>query len=147
MKILLAVDGSSHSQDAVDAVARRPWPPGTVVRVLSVVQQIPPPSTELVLGAAESLGQIWAERKAQAQRLTARVADSLNATALRTETAVREGDARSGIIDEATEWGADLIVLGSHGHTGLKRWLLGSIAQSIVSHAPCSVEVVRRPES
>jgi nucleotide-binding universal stress UspA family protein len=56
---------------------------------------------------------------------------------------VRYGDARSCIVDEAKEWGADLIVVGSHGYTGLKRLLLGSVAQSVVTHAPCSVEVVR----
>ena len=41
---------------------------------------------------------------------------------------------------------ADLIVLGSHGYTGIKRFLLGSVALSVVSHAPCSVEVVRRKQ-
>jgi nucleotide-binding universal stress UspA family protein len=53
------------------------------------------------------------------------------------------GDPRSVIVDEAQAWQADLIVLGSHGYTGIKKWLLGSVAQSVVSHAPCSVEVVR----
>jgi len=62
------------------------------------------------------------------------------------ETAVREGDPRSAIVDEADEWGADLVVIGSHGRTGVTRWLLGSVAGAIVSHAPCSVEVVRRRE-
>jgi nucleotide-binding universal stress UspA family protein len=146
MKILLAVDGSSHSQDAADAVANRPWPPGTVVRVLAAVQRVPPPSTEIVLGAAETLEQLWNERKTEAERLTAQVADSLHPTTLKTETGVREGDPRSAIVDEAREWGADLIVLGSHGHTGLKRWLIGSVAQSVASHAPCSVEVIRHRE-
>ena len=54
-----------------------------------------------------------------------------------------EATPKSVIIDEAEEWGADLIVVGSHGRTGIKRWLLGSVAQSIVSQAPCSVYVVR----
>jgi nucleotide-binding universal stress UspA family protein len=57
--------------------------------------------------------------------------------------AVRQGDPRTVIIDEAKAWSADLIVVGSHGYTGIKRLLLGSVAQSVVSHAPCSVEVVR----
>ena len=48
------------------------------------------------------------------------------------------------IVDEAKDWPADLIVVGSHGYSGVKRWLLGSVAQSVVSHAPCSVEVVRK---
>jgi nucleotide-binding universal stress UspA family protein len=60
------------------------------------------------------------------------------------EAAVREGDPRSVIVDEAEEWGADMIVLGSHGYTGLKRLLLGSVAQSVAAHAHCSVEIVRR---
>ncbi|HXI92958.1 MAG TPA: universal stress protein [Blastocatellia bacterium] len=60
------------------------------------------------------------------------------------ETVVRPGDARSVIVDEAIEWSADLIVVGSHGYSGIKRWLLGSVAHSVVSHAPCSVHVVRK---
>ncbi|PYT09057.1 MAG: hypothetical protein DMF60_03355 [Acidobacteria bacterium] len=57
---------------------------------------------------------------------------------------VRDGDPRSVIVDEAKDWSANLIVVGSHGYTGVKRWLLGSVAHSVVSHAPCSVEVVRK---
>jgi nucleotide-binding universal stress UspA family protein len=60
------------------------------------------------------------------------------------ETAVLEGDPRGSIVDEADEWLADLIVLSSHGHKGLDRLLLGSVAQAVVAHAHCSVEVVRR---
>jgi nucleotide-binding universal stress UspA family protein len=56
---------------------------------------------------------------------------------------VREGKASDSIIDEAREWPADLIVMGTHGYTGFQKLVLGSVAQSVVSHAPCSVEVVR----
>jgi hypothetical protein len=49
MKILLAVDGSAHSQVAVDEIARRPWPSKSTVRVLSVIQPYTPPATEFVL--------------------------------------------------------------------------------------------------
>jgi nucleotide-binding universal stress UspA family protein len=47
------------------------------------------------------------------------------------------------ILDEAESWGADLIVVGSHGYRAWERFLLGSVSQSVVSHAKCSVEVVR----
>jgi Universal stress protein family len=47
------------------------------------------------------------------------------------------------ILDEATQWGADLIVLGSHGRRGAERFLMGSISEAVAMHAHCSVEVVR----
>jgi nucleotide-binding universal stress UspA family protein len=47
------------------------------------------------------------------------------------------------ILKEASDWGAHLIVLGSHGRRGLDRLLLGSVSEAIAAHAPCSVEVIR----
>ncbi|PYS89827.1 MAG: universal stress protein [Acidobacteria bacterium] len=144
MKIVLAVDGSPSSADAAEAVTARPWPAGTVVRVLSAVEDVTPPAAELWYDAGGSLERARQELMTHAERLTAGLAETLRASGLTAETTVRYGDARSVIVDEAKEWDADLIVVGSHGYTGLKRWLLGSVAQSVVSHAPCSVEVVRQ---
>ena len=147
MKILLAVDGSEYSAAAVEAVTSRPWPSGTQVRVLSAVERVVPPAAEVWYDAGGSLEQTRQEMTKHADQLTAGVAETLRASGLAAETAVRDGDPRSVIVDEAEEWDADLIVVGSHGYTGLKRWLLGSVAQSVVSHAPCSVEVVRRKQA
>jgi nucleotide-binding universal stress UspA family protein len=146
MKILLAVDGSPHSGYAVEEVAARPWPPRTVVRVLSTVESVTPPAAELWYDASGSIERIRHEMTIQAERLTHEYAETLRTSGLAAETAVRYGDARSAIVDEAKEWDADLIVVGSHGHKGLRRWLLGSVALSVVGHAPCSVEVVRMKE-
>ena len=143
MKILLAVDGSPHSQDAVDEVVGRPWPSNTTIRVMSAIQPYPPPATEFVIAGATS-DDIRQQQTTDAERVIDHAAGALKANNLPVETVVREGDPRSTIIDEAEGWGADLIVVGSHGRTGLKRLFLGSVAQAIVSHAPCSVEVVRR---
>lgn len=144
MKILLAVDDSPFSSEAVSAAATRPWPPGTIVRVLSAVETIVPPATELWYDAGGDLERVRQEMTKRAEQLTARVAEVLEASGLKAEPIVRQGDPRSVIVDEAKEWSADLIVLGSHGYTGLKRLLLGSVAQSVASHAPCSVEIVRQ---
>ena len=146
MKILLAVDGSRYSAEAVEEVASRPWPEGTTVRVLSAVAPVAPPAAELWYDAGGNLERAQQEAEEHAERLTAGAAEALRANGLEVETAVRDGDPRSCIVDEAQEWGAELIVVGSHGYTGLKRWLLGSVAQSVVSHAPCSVEVVRKKQ-
>src|SRR5262245_50314325 len=144
MKILLAVDDSPYSSEAVREVIERTWPPDTVIRVLSSVEDIPPPTADLWYDATESLELANQEMAEQFKRLSARIAESLADAGLKAEPVIRHGDPRSVIVEEATEWGADLIVIGTHGYTGLKRLLLGSVAQSVVSHAPCSVEVVRQ---
>lgn len=143
MRILLAIDGSSPSQEAIDEVARRSWPTPSTLRIISVVRPYVPPATEFVPGAVTTQEVLQQHLKA-AEEIVARAAERLGKTGLHVDTAVREGDPRPTIVDEATEWRADLIVVGSHGHTGLTRLLLGSVAQAVVAHAPCSVEVVRR---
>lgn len=55
---------------------------------------------------------------------------------------VRFGDTAPAIIHEARAWSADLLVLGTHGRRGAARFLLGSVAETVLGHAPCSVLVV-----
>ncbi len=144
MRILLAVDGSPHSQDAVEEVRRRPWPSGSSVRILAAVPpMLPPPPAPAWSGVVVGYQEIQERRRAEAEALVSRVAASLRERGLRCETAVVLGEARGAILDEADRWSADLIVMGSRGLSGLKRWLIGSVAQYVVTHAPCSVEVVR----
>jgi len=144
MKILLGVDGSEYSAAAVEEVATRPWPSETTVRVLTAIEPVVPPAAELWYDAGGNLERAREELTTHAEQLTAGVAERLRASGLRVEAAVRDGDPRSVIVDEAESWSADLIVIGTHGYTGIKRWLLGSSAQAVVTHAPCSVEVVRK---
>jgi nucleotide-binding universal stress UspA family protein len=144
MKLLLAIDNSDYSAAAVREVAMRLWPPNTMVRVLSVVEPVTPPAAELWYDAGGSLERVQQEMTKRATQLTTSTAEMLKQKGLTVDSAVRDGDARSVIVDEARNWPADLIVLGSHGYTGIKRLLLGSVALSVVSHAPCSVEVVRQ---
>jgi nucleotide-binding universal stress UspA family protein len=147
MKILLAVDDSEYSAAATREVTKRPWPKGTTVRVLTVVEPFPPIAIEPWYGGRESLVRIDEEMQKHARDLTKKTAESLKKKGIKTQSVVLEGDARSVIVHEAEKWKADLIMMGSHGHTGIKRLLLGSVASSVVSHAPCSVEIVRRKRS
>jgi nucleotide-binding universal stress UspA family protein len=155
MKIVLAVDGSEHSNLASDSVAARPWPAGSVVRVLHVIPPLayaaPIAEQGMALSTAPT-GPYWPpalmearqELQQQAEQLVHKIARQLANKTIEVDVRIREGDARTEIVSEAADWGADMIVVGSHGYTGIKRWLLGSVAQSIISHAPCSVEVVRQ---
>jgi nucleotide-binding universal stress UspA family protein len=143
MKILLAIDGSAPSQDAIAEVARRRWPSPSALLILSVIQPYTPPATEIVLASA-TLEEVRQRQAQDAEQFTRKARERIGASGLSVETAVREGDPRTAIIDAADEWQADLIVVGSHGRTGLTRLVMGSVAQAVVAHAHCSVEVVRR---
>jgi nucleotide-binding universal stress UspA family protein len=63
----------------------------------------------------------------------------------RVELVVRSGDPRVEILVEARSWAADLIVMGFHGRTGLRRLFAGSVAEYVMRHANCSVEIAREP--
>jgi nucleotide-binding universal stress UspA family protein len=70
---------------------------------------------------------------------------ALRARGLSAEERTRYGEAGPEIIAEASEWAADLIVVGSHDRSPLKRLFLGSTSKHVVENASCSVEVARSP--
>ena len=134
MKILLAIDDSKFSEAVLQAVVRQYRPQDTEVKVLHVMEQV----ERLGYPAGVSEDQVI-----QAQELVNRAGQTLRSAGFKVDTTVYRGEARAGIIDSAVECHADLIVLGSHGRSGLERFLLGSIPDAILHHAPCSVEIVR----
>jgi nucleotide-binding universal stress UspA family protein len=148
MRILLAVDDSEHSRTAIHNLLERPWPGGTRVAVLSVAPTgllVPGPyaSEGLALTYAQLGQSMIAEAQAAADRAAAIL---LERASFGVETIVRQGDPRREIVEAAKDWDAELIVVGSHGRTGLQRLILGSVAEYVVRHASCSVEVSRRPK-
>jgi nucleotide-binding universal stress UspA family protein len=143
MRILLAIDDSEHSNTAIKSILERRWPAGSTVRVLFVVQTYTPIPLPTGVLDYESLTQSLVK---EAQGVLDRVTAKLGALDMTIESRVRRGDPRQEIVDEAKGWSADLVVVGSHGRTGLQRLLLGSVAEHVVRHAPCSVEVARQPK-
>ena len=149
MNLLLAIDESYYSELALREVASRPWPESTTIKVLSVAYFLGAPVAGVPTGSFAEPTATAAMFEARTQLLEAtnqvvqRGAEQLTRDGIRVETLVREGDPATEIIQEAESWPADLIVVGSHGHQGLKRLLLGSVAHSVTNHAPCSVEIVR----
>jgi nucleotide-binding universal stress UspA family protein len=143
MRILLATDGSEASDTAVAEVAARPWPPASTVRVLCVAASILPGLPLAWYAPGVDANELESREQARARDAVDRAAERLRASGLVLETKVLTGQARAAIVDEAEAWPADLIVVGAHGYTGLRRLLLGSVASFVVAHAPCSVEIVR----
>jgi nucleotide-binding universal stress UspA family protein len=142
MRILLGIDDSKNIEFISKAFISQFHPEDTRIRVIHVVQPIG-------LAAVPQMSQGYApelsEQMKRAKDLVEQVAKELQAAKFQIEITVEIGDIREGIIDAAEAWHADLIVVGSHGRSGIQRFLLGSVAESVARHAKCSVEIIRRP--
>ncbi len=147
MKILLAYDASPAADTAVEETLKRPWPAGTEVRLVTVVQPpiVPaaPPGFEADLAVIERLHTEW--RDQATQLLHAAAARLRGRSDLHVESEVRDGSPKASLLAAIEEWRPDLVVAGSHGERGLGRLLLGSVCHALVTHAACSVEVVKKP--
>jgi nucleotide-binding universal stress UspA family protein len=143
MKVLLPIDESQFSEQAVREVEERFGTLGTTVRILHVVAKFVPPAAAL-WDAGGSLEAAREQVVSRYRRLVEGVAERLTARGITVDTAIRDGDPGKVIVNEAKEWGADLIILGSHGHTRLVRMVIRSVAQYVIDHAPCSVEIVHQ---
>jgi nucleotide-binding universal stress UspA family protein len=143
MRILLAVDGSRYSADVVDAVISRSQPETGVVRVLSAVE----PEKVIDSSVPDANKAAMQTPLKATEELVEWVADSLTSHGFLAGTIVKPGDPREVIVNEAADWQADLIVMGAYGHSGVKNWQIGSVAESVAKHARCSVELVRKPRA
>jgi nucleotide-binding universal stress UspA family protein len=151
MKILLAIDGSEFSEAAVRMVAASNRAEGTEVRVLHVVEPLASLFQSLGAGpgyyppAAIDWDRFQKDQLEKGRELVTKAAEKLRSSGFRVEAMVREGPTRTEIVDIASQWHADLIVVGSHGRRGLQRMLLGSVSDFVARHATCSVEIARMP--
>jgi nucleotide-binding universal stress UspA family protein len=129
-KVLLATDGSETSMAAAEALAGRPWPEGSQFRIVSVEEPW-------------ALKHSDARNNEHAQEAVDNAERVLAAAGLKTIGVVLSGNTKDVILEEAQKWAADLIVVGSHGRRGIKRFLLGSVSEAVAMNARCSVVVVR----
>lgn len=152
MKVLLAVDSSPCSAAAVREVIKRFIRADTAVRVVHAVEWMKemPLAFQYAQGPTAGLDAIESRRRSfeRAEALVSRIAGQLESAGFRdVSVSTLDADPRHGIVDEARGWHADLIVLGSHGRHGLDRLLLGSVAEGVLRHAPCGVEIVRESKA
>lgn len=125
-RVLLATDGSETSMGAAEALARRPWPEDSEFRIVTVEEPwlIRPTNATITINSAEAV---------------------LASAGLKATATALSGNPKEVILEEAKKWNADLIVVGSHGWSGFKRLLLGSVSEAVAMKAHCSVVVVRDP--
>ncbi|HEY0077367.1 MAG TPA: universal stress protein [Pyrinomonadaceae bacterium] len=147
MKIILATDGSACSEVAVREVARRPWPEDSQVRVIGVAEIPAQLAGSSYMLMNDYFTQVERAKEDEAREAVegakAALAAGEGSRGLQISTEVVKGSPKRVIVEEAERWGADLIVVGSHGYKSWERMLLGSVSQCVALHAPCTVEIVR----
>lgn len=151
MKVLLATDGTKHGEAAAAMIGKLRLGGEDSVKVISVVDMaVPlavdiyggylPDTAELEKTARESAGKVVEDAMAD---LTAK----LQSDGVTIEGDVLFGSPDSRIVETAEDMHADMIVIGSHGYKRWERLLLGSVSNSVVQHAHCTVMVVRTDSS
>lgn len=139
---MLGTDGSNCSQKAIREVATRPWPSGSIVKVISVREPIAPESAMAFDPAL--MNEMVERERCRAEDALTSARETFNRAGLKVcdLSGALFGEPRAVLLDEAKSWGADLVVVGSHGLRGVDRVLLGSVSEAVAMHAHCSVEVV-----
>lgn len=145
LRLLVAMDGSRHAENALQEVAQRTWPAGTEVKLISVmdirlaVQGIRKGLRGGGRAAAEKPGNPWGWM----EKVLDRAARRLEKRGLKVATALVEGEPRAALLKEAEAWKAQAIFMGSRGLSGFRSLLMGGVSSAVAAHAPCTVEIVR----
>jgi len=143
-RILVPVDFSQQAGPVLDWVTHLAKQHGSRVLLLHVYHL---PVEFQQLEGAYLPPDFWSNVKREAEQQLARYGEDLRERGLEVEEIVREGYPATVIVDEAENLETDLVVIGTHGHTGLKHLLLGSVAERVVQKAPCPVLTVKPAEA
>ena len=139
-RILAPIDGSDYSEKALDQAISLAKECASKLYLLTVVYQNPEYFTE-VPALSEQQGKEAREFLERARKKAAK-------ENVPCELLIHTGEQpHEFIIQEARDKKIDLIVMGSHGRTGLKRMLMGSVTAKVIGYAPCAVMVIPRAAS
>lgn len=157
MRILIGYDGSDCAEAALDDLQRAGLPRVAEALVMTVAEvwlPPPPPSIDEIVEQAmkvevpADLKRVYAKASSalqEAETLASRAAERLrqNFPGWKVSTQASAGSPASELVLKADKWNPDLIVVGSHGRSGIVRFVLGSVSQRAVTEARCSVRVAR----
>ena len=147
MKILLATDGSDSARAAVDFLLGFPLPSAAEVTVMTVISEVL--HSDEMQGLSDEKRQAFEDVRRRedrdAQRLLDGEVERLRQAGFEARGEIRTGHAAEEIVRLATELKSDIITVGSHGLSGVKRFLLGSVSDRVFEYSPCSVLIVKHP--
>ena len=146
MKVMIALDDSLYSNQIIKGVLKRPWPANCEFKLITVLEP-------LHLNVEERQKKMVSEvqemrREAARQYMTDVKKEFAKFAGSKVHFEIREGTPSREIIDSAVEWEPDRIVVGAFGRGSKERKntaALGSTSQTVATHSPCTVEVIREP--
>jgi nucleotide-binding universal stress UspA family protein len=146
-RVVFAWDGSDRAEAAVKPLTEWGVFAGAHIDVLSIADAEPPWWVRAGIVsedvAAEAYHEAAEPSRRQHEEMAEQMAEWLRTAGLTAVPLSREGDPAETIVAFAAAHDVDLIVLGTHGRTGVRRLLMGSVARNVVIHAPCSVLLAR----
>lgn len=140
-RILIPTDGSDAVMPAIETALDIAETYDATLHVLFIVE---PPSSVAGGDGFTGVDNLLNELERVGHRATDTIAARAKDSDIGTETAVRRGNPHDDILTYATEQDIDLIVMGTHGRTGVKRALLGSVTEGVVRHSETPVLTVHR---
>ena len=150
MKILFATDGAKQSDAAAEMLRHFNLSDGDEIKIVSVVDMAVPMAIDIYGGYLPDTGELEKTARENAakllERTESRIRGHFEGKNLVISSEVLFGSPESRIVETAEAIHPDVIVLGSHGYSRWERLLLGSVSDSVVHHAPCSVLIVRTPK-
>ena len=144
MRALLAYDGSAGADEAVGLAAAMDWPSNSALRVVSVFEPLMTPIAGSWDGGAAMAPEVDESMTAYATDRMRAVLVRLDSPDRSVESKVLRGRVADAIIDDARDFRADVVIVGSRGHGTIASLLLGSVSSEVVDQAPCPVLVARR---
>jgi len=140
LRVIIGVDGSKGSEEAVNLVASRHWPENSEARIVNACWRIPTATSEPMLNRIAG----WvAEEHARIKVAIDAAVEKLRQSGLRVSVVVKEEEPKALLLNEAESWNADCIFVGARGVGRVERLLTGSVSSAVAVRAHCSVEVVR----
>ncbi len=147
MKVLLATDGTKYGDAAADMAGKLKLADGDEIKIICVVDMALPMPIDIYGGYIPDTTEIEKVARENAAKVVAETSEKIRASCGSERVGITIdvlfGSPDSRIVETAEEMKADLIVIGSHGYKQWERLLLGSVSNSVVHHAHCSVMVVR----
>ena len=144
MRILMAVEDEKFGDAMIEFASKHEWPAGSEFKIIHLVEPMMLGSYTAIY-PSPLIAEITEQNMTYGSKLVSDMKNRLQSAlpTCKVYADVMTESPKYGILTQAKEWKAEMILMGSHGRRGLSRLVLGSVAEAVMSHADCSVTIVR----